>query len=94
MKLAALIQPLVCQQIESLYQTFLKLDDSKKTLLMVLTVIYKPKSQKKFAQVIDILARRRLLPNPKKEYPLSTQKKEQLNSTTVINHYQRGLTTQ
>ena len=73
MKLTALIHPQINQQIESLYQAFLRLHEAEQALLMILAVVYKPIGITKLAQVIDILDSRGLLPNAKKEYRLSVQ---------------------
>ncbi|GAC20649.1 DEAD/DEAH box helicase [Paraglaciecola arctica] len=91
MKLAALIQPQIHQQIESLYQAFLRLHGSEQSLLMVLAVVYKPIGITKFAQVIDILETRGLLPNPKKEYRLSVQQREQFTALSLLTVSKDGL---
>tara|TARA_R110002153_G_scaffold3042_4_gene14393 strand:- start:1108 stop:5385 length:4278 start_codon:yes stop_codon:yes gene_type:complete len=91
MKLAALIQPQIHQQIESLYQAFLRLNGSEQSLLMILAVVYKPIGITKFAQVIDILETRGLLPNPKKEYRLSVQQREQFTALSLLTVSKDGL---
>ena len=52
MKLAALIQPIIYQQIESLYQAFLKLDDRQQSVLIILAVVYKPIDVKKLENLL------------------------------------------
>jgi SNF2 family DNA or RNA helicase len=91
MKLAALIQPQINQQIESLYQFFLNLNEAEKTTLMILAVVYKPVGITKLAQIIDILDSRGFLSEAKKEYRLSTQQKEQLTRLSLLTSDREGL---
>ncbi|WP_293747505.1 DEAD/DEAH box helicase [uncultured Paraglaciecola sp.] len=91
MKLAALIQPHIHQQIETLYQTFLRLHESERSLLIVLAVIYKPIEITKFAQVIEVLETSGLLPNPKKEYRLSARQREQFITLSLLTVSKEGL---
>ena len=83
MKLAALIQPSIHLQIESLYQAFLELNAVEQTTLMILAVVYKPIGINKLAHVIDILDSRGFLPQPKKEYRLNGAAKRAIDSTVV-----------
>jgi hypothetical protein len=91
MKLAALIQPQLNQQIESLYQAFLGLHEAEQTILMLLAVVYKPIGITKLAQVIDILGSRGLLRNSKKEYRLSAQQREQFTHLSLLTANKEGL---
>ena len=91
MKLAALIQPQINQQIESLYQIFLRLNDAEQTTLMILAVVYKPVGMTKLAQIIDILDSRGFLSEAKKEYRLSTQQKEQLTRLSLLTSDREGV---
>ena len=91
MKLAALIQPSIHLQIESLYQAFLDLNAVEQTTLMILAVVYKPIGINKLAHVIDILDSRGFLPQPKKEYRLTVQQKEQLTQLSLLIPNREGL---
>ena len=91
MKLAALIQPSIHLQIESLYQAFLELNAVEQTTLMILAVVYKPIGINKLAHVIDILDSRGFLPQPKKEYRLTVQQKEQLTQLSLLIPNREGL---
>ncbi|MFQ3206167.1 MAG: SNF2 family DNA or RNA helicase [Glaciecola sp.] len=84
MNSAALIQPQTHQQIETLYQVFLNINDSEKVLLMILAVVYKPIGIAKLEQIIDILGNRGLLPKAKKEQRLSVQIKEKLIGQSLL----------
>jgi hypothetical protein len=87
MKLAALIQPSIYQQIESLHQVFLRLNEAEQATLMILAVVYKPIGIVKLGQIIDILDNRGFLPQAKKEYRLSVQLKEQwIQQSFLITH--------
>ncbi|PKG99965.1 DEAD/DEAH box helicase [Paraglaciecola sp. MB-3u-78] len=91
MKLAALIQPSIHLQIESLYQAFLELNAVEQTTLMILAVVYKPIGINKLAHVMDILDSRGFLPQPKKEYRLMVQQKEQLTQLSLLIPNREGL---
>jgi len=91
MKLAALIQPQISQQIESLYQAYLRLHEAEQTLLTVLAVVYKPIGVTKLAEIIDILSSRGFLPNPKKEYRLSAQQREQFTKLSLLTANKDGV---
>jgi SNF2 family DNA or RNA helicase len=91
MKLAALIQSPIHQQIESLYHVFLKLHEAEQITLMILAVVYKPIGITKLAQIIDILDSRDLLPLAKKEYQLSVQQKEKLIKQGLLVSSREGL---
>ncbi|MFT4941736.1 MAG: hypothetical protein ACI88A_004807, partial [Paraglaciecola sp.] len=91
MKLAALIQSSVHQQIESLYKIFLKLHEAEQVTLMILAVVYKPIGITKLDQVIDILKSRGLLTKAKKEYLLTKQSRELLTKQSLLIPNREGL---
>ena len=91
MKLAALIQPQINQQIESLYQVFSRLKDVEQSTLMILAVVYKPLGIKKLAQVIDVLESKGFLSNAKKEYRLTVQQIEQFTRLSLLTSSREGL---
>ncbi|MFT5816363.1 MAG: hypothetical protein ACI9VT_004142, partial [Psychroserpens sp.] len=91
MKLAALIQPQINQQIESLYQAFLSLEEVEQSILMVLAVVYKPVGMTRLTQVIDILVSRGFLPHAKKEYRLSAQQREQFTQLSLLTANKEGV---
>jgi SNF2 family DNA or RNA helicase len=91
MKLAALIQSPVHQQIDSLYKIFLKLHESEQITLMILAVVYKPIGITKLEQVIELLITKGLLPNAKKEYVLTKQSREQLTQQSLLIPNREGL---
>lgn len=91
MNLAALIQPQINQQIESLYQAFLRLHQAEQTTLMILAVVYKPVGITKLGQVIDILDSRGFLPHEKKEYRLTVQQRERLTQLSLLTANKEGL---
>jgi len=91
MKLAALIQSPVHQQIESLYQVFSKLHEAEQVTLIILAVVYKPIGITKLEQVIDILKSRGLLTKPKKEYLLTKQSRELLTKQSLLIPNREGL---
>jgi superfamily II DNA or RNA helicase len=91
MKLAALIQPTIHQQIKSLYQAFLKLDEHKQSVLMILAVVYKPIDVKKLEDVIDILITKGFLVKTKKEYLLSKPCRDLLTEQMLLTPNKEGL---
>ena len=91
MKLAALIQPTIYQQIESLYQAYLKLDEYKQSVLMILAVVYKPIDIKKLEGVINILITKGFLVKTKKEYLLSKRCRELLTEQMLLTPNKEGL---
>ena len=91
MKLAALIQPTLDQQIELLHQAFLRLHEAPQTVLLVLAVVYKPIGITKLIQVMDILSSRGFLRSPKKEYRLSAQQREQFTQLSLLTLNKEGL---
>ena len=91
MKLAALIQPQIAQQIESLYHVYVKLNEAEQITLMILAVVYKPIGITKLAQVIDILDGRGFLTRDKKEYLLSKESRERLTTLSLLIPSREGL---
>ena len=91
MNLTALIQPTLNQQIESLYQDFLRLHEAQQTMMLVLAVVYKPIGITKLIQVMDILSSRGFLRHPKKEYRLSAQQREQFTQLSLLTPNKEGL---
>ena len=91
MNIAALIQPQIKPKIDTLYQTFLKLNDHERTILMILAVVYKPIGINKLDKVIDILVDNAFLPKAKKEYRLSVPRKEQLTQLSLLIPNKEGL---
>jgi SNF2 family DNA or RNA helicase len=91
MKLAALIQPQLEQQIESLYQAFLKLSEPNQSILMVLAVIYKPIGIAKLGKVLDILVNIGFLPEATNKYRLSVGDKERLSKGSLLVSNKDGL---
>jgi SNF2 family DNA or RNA helicase len=91
MKLAALIQSPIHQQIESLYHAFSTLHESEKINLVILAVVYKPIVITKLEDVIDVLKTRGLLPDAKKEYWLSKQSRDLLTKQSLLVPNREGL---
>ncbi|MGK0410151.1 MAG: SNF2 family DNA or RNA helicase [Shewanella psychromarinicola] len=91
MKLAALIQSPMHQQIESLYQVFSKLHEAEQVTLMIMAVVYKPIGITKLTHVIEILKSRGLLTKPKKEYVLSKECRELLTKQSLLIPNREGL---
>ncbi|MFT6268061.1 MAG: superfamily II DNA or RNA helicase [Alphaproteobacteria bacterium] len=91
MKLAALIQPQLSQQIESLYQAYVNLSKQEQIILMVLAVIYKPVGIAKLGKVIDILVNIGFLPKAKKEYRLSVSQRERMSKDSLLSSSKDGL---
>jgi SNF2 family DNA or RNA helicase len=91
MKLSALIQPTIYQQIESLYQTFLELDGCQQSVLIILAVVYKPIGIKKLEDVIDILSTDGFLTKTKKEYLLSKPCRDLLTTQLLLTPNKEGL---
>ena len=91
MKLAALIQPIIYQQIESLYQAFLKLDDRQQSVLIILAVVYKPIGIKKLEDVVEILSDEGFLIKTKKEYLLSKPCRDLLTKQLLLTPNKDGL---
>ncbi|MFT5541492.1 MAG: SNF2 family DNA or RNA helicase [Glaciecola sp.] len=91
MNLATLIQPQIKQQIESLYQDFLTLNESERSILMVLAVVYKPIGIAKLGQLTDLLTNRGFLPGTKKAFRLSAEQKDRLNELSLISANKDGV---
>ncbi|WP_340679619.1 DEAD/DEAH box helicase [Paraglaciecola sp.] len=91
MKLAALIQSPVHQQIDALYQVFSSLTEAEQTTLIILAVVYKPIGQLKLDLLIDMLARRGFLTRPKKDYILTKGCKEKLSKHGLLVPNREGL---
>jgi SNF2 family DNA or RNA helicase len=91
MKLAALIQPNSREQIDSLYQAFERLDKCEQSILMVLSVIFKPIGISKLTEVIAILIEQDVLPNAKKDYVLSIEQRESLTTSGLLKPSRDGL---
>ncbi|WP_289029763.1 DEAD/DEAH box helicase [uncultured Paraglaciecola sp.] len=91
MSLASLIQPQTHQLIDSLYRSFLRLSDAERSVLIILSVIYKPIGINKLEQVIDILYRSDFLPEVKSSYRLSPKKKQQLIQLELLVSNKNGI---
>jgi SNF2 family DNA or RNA helicase len=91
MKLAALIQPTIRQEIDVLYHVFLKLSEAEQSILVILAVVYKPIGMTKLAQLIDILVSRGLLTKAKKEYAFTKTRREQLTTQSLLIFSREGL---
>ena len=81
MKIAALIQPNINKKIDTLYQSFLRLNEHEQCVLMILAVVYKPIGIKKLDEIINKLVDTGFLLAKKSNYRLSVQRKEQLASS-------------
>ena len=84
MKLAALIQPSLAQQIDALHKAYLQLSESQKSVLTILAVVYKPIGIAKLAQLTDMLVDSSFLPLAKNEYKLSANNKEALSKLSLL----------
>lgn len=84
MTLSILIQEKAAQQIESLYQIFLSLNEYEQSLLIILSVIYKPIGVTKLEQVIDVLDSSDFLPNERKDYRLSPEQKKRFVELALL----------
>jgi SNF2 family DNA or RNA helicase len=91
MKLSALIQPQTHQQIESLYQVFLRLEEHEQSVLMILAVVYKPIGIKKLEEVITILKAKGFLTKEKKEYFLTKPSRDLLIEQSLLTLNREGL---
>jgi hypothetical protein len=91
MDLATFIQPQIKQQIESLYQAFLRCQSAEQINLMILAVVYKPIGVAKLKQLIDILNNRGFLPKAKNHYHLSLQQRDQLIKQSLLISCKNGL---
>ena len=91
MKLAALIQSPVQQQLDTLYQHFLGLNETEQTVLVVLAVIYKPIGLAKLAKVFDILDGQYLLPKGPKAYVFSKESRDQLSKNALVSFSLEGM---
>jgi len=84
MKLAALIKPDLSQEIEALYQIFLKQNQRDQSLLIILSVIYKHIGISKLRQLTDFLVYTGFLPGSKKDYILTAADKDRLSETGLL----------
>ncbi|MCF2947555.1 DEAD/DEAH box helicase [Paraglaciecola aquimarina] len=91
MKLVSLIQPNTEHQIESLYQTFLCLEQAQKSVLTVLAVVYKPIGITKLGLLLDMLVDVDFLPLSKKDYRAALQHKEPLLQQLLLTSSREGL---
>ncbi|MEP4300349.1 MAG: hypothetical protein ABJ340_11840, partial [Paraglaciecola sp.] len=91
MSLASLIQPQNHRLIDNLYRSFLKLSDAERSVLIILSVIYKPIGINKLEHVIDILDINDFLPESKNHYRLSPEQKKQLILLNVLESDKNGI---
>jgi SNF2 family DNA or RNA helicase len=91
MSLAALIQPTIDQQIESLYQVFLTLDEHQQSVLIILAVVYKPIGIRKLEDVINILSTNGFLIKDKQGYLLSEPCRELMTKQLLLISNKEGL---
>ncbi|MBU3002309.1 DEAD/DEAH box helicase [Paraglaciecola arctica] len=91
MKCVSLVHPQTEQQIESLYHTFLSLEEAEQSVLIILAVIYKPIGVTKLGLLIDILVDRGFLPLSKKNYRLVLQNKDQIMQQSLLHVSKEGL---
>jgi SNF2 family DNA or RNA helicase len=91
MNSATLIQPLLEQQIDALYQEYKALSEPKKAILVILAVVYKPIGIKKLESLSNILCSREILSHTAKNYHLSKQDRDNLSKHSLINVNKDGI---